>query len=145
MLGARRAVGGLLGLALAGAALGASLGASLAIPAAWAGGIDCTLPWLTPTELAVCHDRRLLSMDTRLARRLKGYARQLSFGQYLGLRHWHATHARARKGCGTDRRCIAASYRAQTRFLDRLSRCISSSLVRRTCLINLLERENARR
>jgi uncharacterized protein len=124
---------GLLGLALFGGA------------AAWAG--DCTRRWLSRTELAICGDPQLQRLDEQIGRRLKGNADRLSFGQYLGLRHWHAMRTGDRNACGTDRECIVASLRAERRFLDRLQRCVTSSLARRTCLRNLMaeERGSARR
>ncbi len=86
-------------------------------------------------------------MDDRLARRLGGLTRRLSLGQYLGLRHWHASSARQRSQCRTDRACIIASYRTQERFLDRLQYCLEFSMARRTCLRDLVgggERETMR-
>jgi hypothetical protein len=86
-------------------------------------------------------------MDEQVARRIKSNAERLSFGQYLGLHHWQALRARERNACAADRDCIVASMRAQARFLDRLQRCVVSSLARRTCLRNLLseERQTTRR
>jgi len=97
--------------------------------------------------MAICDDTQLSRMDDQLARRLGGFARRMNFGQYLGLRHWHAASARQRNRCGTDRTCITASYRAQAQFLDRLQYCVDASLSRRACLRDLLtgERETMRR
>ena len=135
---ARQAMIALLGLA--------ALGMSCTAPDAWSAGIDCAGHWLSRTELAICDDPRLLRMEEQMRRRISGYAQRLTFGQYLGLRHWHATRAEARKSCGIDRNCIVASFRAQSRFLDRLQRCVATSLVRRACLHNLLTEDgrNAR-
>jgi hypothetical protein len=127
---AKQAAVRLLGLALL-----------LGTPAAWA--LDCEGRWLTSTELVICTDSRLLRMERQLARRIKGNAGRVSFGQYLGLRHWHAVRANERNACQANRDCIAASLRAQGRFLDRLQRCVSSSLARRACLYNLLVEERA--
>jgi uncharacterized protein len=122
-----RAVVGLLSLAAIGA------------PAAW--GLDCTGRWLSRADVAICADPQLLRLEVRIARRIKANAQRLSFGQYLGLRHWHALLARERSACNADRKCIAASLRAQRRFLDRLRRCVATSLVQRACLRNLLAEE----
>jgi uncharacterized protein len=133
--GARQAAAGLLiGLAALGA------------PAAW--GLDCDGRWLSRTELVICADPQLLRMEEQLSRRIKGSAARLSFGQYLGLRHWQASQARQRDACRADRSCIVASLRAQFRFLDRLQRCAATGLGRRGCLRNLLaadERASIRR
>jgi uncharacterized protein len=134
MRAARRTVLTLLGLI------------SLGAPAALAGGLDCTSRWLDPTQLAICDSPQLSRLEEQLARRLENFATRLNFGQYLGLRHWHAMSARQRATCAADRGCIAASYRAQGRFLDRFQKCINSSLARRACLRDLLvgERETMR-
>ncbi|HEX5998763.1 MAG TPA: hypothetical protein VFZ16_05105 [Hyphomicrobiaceae bacterium] len=135
---ARHAALGLLGLV--------SLSATTAVRPLWAAGIDCKSRWLSRTEAVICNDPRLLRLDEQLTRRIGGYAQRLKFGQYLGLRHWHAVRSAERKECGTDRNCIVASFRAQGRFLDRLQRCLTSSLMRRACLYSLFadESENAR-
>jgi uncharacterized protein len=122
-----------MGLLLGLAAFGA--------PAAW--GLDCDGPLLSRAELVICADPQLLSMEKKISRRVKGNAARLSFGQYLGLRHWQASQARERDVCRADRGCIAASLRAQSRFLDRLQRCTATGLGRRRCLRNLLADERA--
>jgi uncharacterized protein len=133
MRAARRIVLTLLGLS------------SLGAPAPWAGGLDCNSRWLDRTELAICDDPKLSRLEEQLSRRLDGFATRLNFGQYLGLRHWHATWARQRASCAAGRDCIAASYRAQGRFLDRFQKCINASLARRACLRDLIgERETMR-
>ena len=130
---------GLVGLAQLGALLGA--------PPASAGRFDCASRWLSRTEQTVCGDQQLMRLDDQLARRLDGFAARLNFGQYLGLRHWHAVQARQRGQCVADRDCIAASLRAQSRLLDRLQRCVSASLARRACLREMLagDQESSRR
>jgi len=113
-----------------------------------AASFDCRSRWLSTTEITICDDVQLSRMDDRLARRLGGLTRRLSFGQYLGLRHWHASSARQRSQCRTDRACIIASYRMQERFLDRLQYCLEFSMARRACLRDLVtggERETMRR
>ena len=118
------------------------------MPAAMAASFDCRSRWLSSTEITICDDVQLSRMDDRLARRLGAFARRLSFGQYLGLRHWHASSARQRNQCRTDRACIVTSYRAQERFLDRLQNCVEASVARRACLRDLIgvgERETMRR
>jgi uncharacterized protein len=140
MRGAQRAVLGVVGLALPGALLEA--------PPASAGSFDCASRWLNRTEQAICGDPQLVRMDEQLTRRLDGFASRLNFGQYLGLRHWHAVQARQRSLCATDRDCIIASFRTQGRFLDRLQRCVAGgSLARRACLREVLagEHESSRR
>ena len=125
----RQTAAGLVGLALLGA------------PAASA--LDCEGRWLTPAEIVICTDPQLLRMEQQLSRRIKGSAGRLSFGQYLGLRHWQAVRANDRNACQDDRECIAANLRAQARFLDRLQRCVTSSPARRACLYNLLVEDRA--
>jgi uncharacterized protein len=119
----------------------AQLGVLLAAPSASAGRFDCASRWLSRTEQTVCGDSQLMRLDEQLAHRLDGFASRLNFGQYLGLRHWHAAQARQRSQCLADRDCIAASFRAQGRFLDRLQRCVSASLARRACLREVLAAE----
>jgi uncharacterized protein len=114
------------------------LGLALAAPAASAASLDCNSRWLDRTELAICDDPHLSRMEEQLSRRLDGFAQRLNFGQYLGLRHWQAVWARQRSACAAERDCIAASYRAQGRFLDRFQKCVSASLARRACLRDLL-------
>jgi uncharacterized protein len=121
---------------------------TLWMPAAMAASFDCRSGWLSRTQITICDDVQLSRMDDRLARRLASLAKRLNFGQYLGVRHWHATSARLRDRCRTDRVCIVASYRAQERFLDRLQNCVEASLSRRTCLRELVggeDRETMRR
>jgi uncharacterized protein len=116
-------------------------------PPAAAGRSDCASQWLTRTEQTICGDPQLLRLDDQLARRLGGFAARLNFGQYLGLRHWHAVQKRQRSQCAADRDCIVASFRAQGRFLDRLQRCVSAGLARRACLRDMMrsELESSRR
>jgi uncharacterized protein len=130
---------GLLPLALLGMA-------SLGAPQAHA-GLDCASRWLNRTELIICSDPQLMRIEELLQRRLSGFAPRLNFGQYLGLRHWHAIQARQRALCAADRDCIAASFRAQSRSLDRLQRCVGGTLTRRACLRDMLasEQESSRR
>jgi uncharacterized protein len=126
----------------------AALCAPAAVPAATAASFDCRSRWLTTTQIAICDDVHLSRVDDRLARRLSGLARRLSLGQYLGLRHWHASSARQRNRCRTDRACIVTSYRLQERFLDRLQYCLEFSMARRGCVRDLVsggERETMRR
>jgi uncharacterized protein len=104
---------------------------------------DCNARGLSPAALAICRDAQLSRADELLARRLLGLARRLNFGQYLGLRHWHSGWMQSRGGCGTDRACLAASYRAQNRFIDRLQQCLDNGLQRRACLRNTLNVERA--
>jgi uncharacterized protein len=130
MRGAGRVAVGLLGLAL-----------PLSAPAART--LDCDGRWLTRTELTICADPKLLRLQEQISRRVRGNASRLSFGQYLGVRHWQAARASERDLCQTDRDCIRASLRAQGRFLDRLQRCVASNLARRACLFNLLAEERA--
>jgi uncharacterized protein len=118
------------------------------MPEVTAASFNCSSRWLSRTEMTICDDVQLSRMDDRLARRLAGLARRLNFGQYLGLRHWHAASARQRNQCRTDRACIVATYRTQERFLDQLQYCVDVSLSRRSCLRDLTggrDRETRRR
>jgi uncharacterized protein len=148
---ARQAMVGVGGRGLPGALpwvlLGVLLGMPPGAPPAAAGGLDCTSQWLNRTEQAICADPQLLRLDEQVARRLQSFAARLNFGQYLGLRHWHAMQARQRAFCMADRDCIAAGFKAQSRFLDRLQRCVGSNLARRACLREALagEPEGSRR
>ena len=131
----------------------AALGACLALaplwvaPAAHAAGFNCRARGLTPAETAICQDNQLSRTDEQQARKLNGFTRRLTFGQYLGLRVWHGDWRQQRNRCGIDRACLAVSYRTQGRFLDRLQQCLDTSLQRRHCLRNALtvEREALRR
>jgi uncharacterized protein len=116
-------------------------------PMACAGGVDCRARGLTLTEATICQDQQLARLDAQVARRFDGFARRMSFGQYLGLRHWQAESTRQREVCADDRSCIAAHYRGQARFLDRLQQCLDSTLSKRTCLRGTMrsDREALRR
>src|SRR5262249_28964669 len=109
--------------------------------------LDCDVRRLRPNEAAICQDAQLVRSDDRIDRRVKGLGRRMSFGQYLGIRHWQADWVEQREQCGSDRTCIAGTYRAQLRFLDRLQQCLDTNSVRRGCLRNTLnvEREALRR
>jgi uncharacterized protein len=128
----------------------ARLAACLALTLMWvapAASLDCNARRLRETEAAICHDAQLSRSEDQIDRRVRGLARRLSFGQYLGVRHWHAGWAQHRSRCGPERTCLAGSYRAQLRFLDRLQQCLDTSSARRACLRNTLnvEREALRR
>lgn len=131
------------------ARLATSLALALALMLLWVPGIrsaacfDCKSRRLGETEVAICQDAQLSRAEDQISSRLNGFARRLSFGQYLGVRHWHSSWAQERGRCGAERGCLASSYRAQIRFLDRLQQCLDTSSQRRGCLRNTLtvERE----
>jgi uncharacterized protein len=128
----------------------ARLAAGMAATLLWiapAAGLDCNGRRLRPAEAAICQDAQLARTEDRIERRIRGLARRLSFGQYLGIRHWQADWAVQRGQCGGERTCLAGSSRAQLRFLDRLQQCLDTSSVRRACLRNAInvEREALRR
>ena len=133
--------------------LALSLALSLALTLLWVPGmlpaasLDCNTRRLGETEAAICQDSQLSRAEDQISSRLGGFARRLSFGQYLGVRHWHAGWAQERSRCGAERGCLAASYRAQIRFLDRLQQCLDTNSQRRACLRNTLnvEREALKR
>ncbi len=134
-LGSLTGLLGLAALALAGAPADVS-----------AASFDCRARRLELAERAICADAYLSRVDEQLARRLSGFARRVTFGQYLGLRFWNARWKEARTGCQDDRPCLAATYRAQSRLLDGLDLCLDTSARRRTCLQTTLgEREAAQR
>ena len=95
-----------------------------------AAALDCATRWLGETETAICQDAQLSRADEQMARRVASLSRRLAFGQYLGLRHWHAAGASSATAAA-DRGCLTASYRAQLRFLDRLQQCLDNGLQRR--------------
>jgi hypothetical protein len=113
----------------------------LSAPPAAAGNLECGSRWLNRTEHTICGDPHLMRTDEQLVRRLDGFAARLNFGQYLGLRHWHAAQVRQRSLCAADRDCIAAGMRAEGRFLDRLQRCVGGNFARRACLRETLARD----
>jgi uncharacterized protein len=123
-----------------GLALAWTLGASPAV------AVDCNARWLDETETAICQDAQLSRTEDQVVRRVASLARRQSFGQYLGLRHWHALWGEERGRCGLDRACLTGSYRTQLRFLDRLQQCLDTSPQRRGCFRNTLnvEREVSR-
>lgn len=134
---------------LAMVGMGAALGAALVwvLPAS-AQGADCYSRRRTPTLAAICNDTQLSRSDQQVVRRVATLSRQMTFGQYLGLRYWRDASDEDRGSrCGADRTCIAASYRAQMRFLDRLQFCLDTSPRRRACLRDTLnlDREALRR
>jgi len=112
-----------------------------------AAALDCGARWLGETEAAICQDAVLSRTEDQVVRRVASLARRLAYGQYLGLRHWHALWGEERGRCNIDRTCLTVSYRAQIRFLDRLQQCLDTSQQRRTCFRNTLnvEREALRR
>src|SRR5438128_900794 len=85
-----------------------------------AASFDCNGRSLSQAQVAICQDAQLSRTDEQTARRLASLARRLAYGQYLGLRYWHSGWKEHRDGCQADRPCLMASYRAQSRFLDRL-------------------------
>jgi uncharacterized protein len=115
--------------------------------AGMAASFDCGGRFLTPARITICRDAQLSRTDEQVARRVSTLARRLGYGQYLGLRHWHSGWAEQRDGCQADRPCLVATYRAQSRFLDRLQQCLDNGLQRRGCLRNTLnvDREAVRR
>src|SRR6266545_6460227 len=104
-----------------GLALAWGLGAGPAL------AVDCNARWLGETEAAICQDAQLSRTEDQVARRVTTLARRLGFGQYLGLRHWHALWGEERSRCSLERGCLTVSYRAQIRFLDRLQQCLDTS------------------
>jgi uncharacterized protein len=112
-----------------------------------AAAVDCNARWLGETEAAICQDAQLSRTEDQVARRVTTLARRLGFGQYLGLRHWHALWGEERSRCSLERTCLTVSYRAQIRFLDRLQQCLDTSQQRRGCFRSTLnvEREALRR
>ena len=112
-----------------------------------AAALDCAARWLGDTEIAICRDPQLSRSEEQISRRIGGFARRVSFGQYLSLRHWHALWSEERARCSLERACMAASYRAQTRVLDRLQQCLDVNQQRRQCFRSTLtvEREALRR
>ena len=127
--------------------LAAYLALACALAATPAAALDCSARWLRETEVAICQDAQLSRTEDQVVRRVTGLSRRLSFGQYLGLRHWHVRRGEERGRCSLDRICLTASYRAQIRFLDRLQQCLDTSQQRRFCFRNTLnvEREALRR
>ena len=119
----------------AGLAVAAALFQS---PGATAASFDCGVRGLSASETTICRDPQLSRTDEQMARRLAGFVNRLNYGQYVGLRFWQSSQARFRHACGADVACIAASYRMQMRFLDRLQLCLEISAQRRACLRNTL-------
>jgi hypothetical protein len=110
-----------------------------------AAALDCASRWLGETEIAICRDPQLSRSEDQITRRIAGFARRISFGQYLSLRHWHALWSEERSRCSSERSCMVASYRVQTRFLDRLQQCLDVSPQRRACFRGTLTVEAQRR
>jgi uncharacterized protein len=110
-----------------------------------AASFNCRSPKLQPAEKAICADARLSRTDEQLARRLLAFTRRLTFGQYLGLRYWHFRWNDARSECSEERPCLAATYRAQNRLLDRFDLCLDTSARRRGCLQSTLGTLEAQR
>jgi len=98
-----------------------------------AAAVDCNARWLGETEAAICQDAQLSRTEDQVTRRVMSLARRLPFGQYLGLRHWHALWGEERSRCSLERTCLTVSYRSQIRFLDRLQQCLDTSQLRRGC------------
>lgn len=133
---ARAGFGGCLGLALL-----------YASAPAHAASYNCSARNLSVAAAAICRDVQLSRADLQTARRVDGFTRRLTIGQYLGLRYWQSTWREQRDRCGSDRACLAGSYRRLNSFLDRLQQCLDAGFQRRQCLRNTLniEREALRR
>jgi len=131
------------------AGLAAGLGLALAgvLSTGPASAVDCRSRWLDETETAICQDANLSRTEDQVVRRIGGLSRRLSYGQYLGMRHWHALWGEERGRCSLDRGCLTTTYRTQLRFLDRLQQCLDTTQQRRACFRNTLnvEREALRR
>ena len=104
----------------AGCAAGLGLALACVLATGSASAVDCRARWLGETETAICQDANLSRTEEQVVRRIGGLSRRLSYGQYLGLRHWHALWGEERGRCSLDRSCLTTTYRAQLRFLDRL-------------------------
>jgi uncharacterized protein len=129
----RRALNALLGLL-----------AACAWPGADAAGLDCNARPRSAAADVICSAPQLARAEEEINRRLDNLSRRrMRLGQYLGLRHWHANWQTVRASCGADQACLAASYRAQLRFLDRLQQCLETAARPRTCLRTTLEGERA--
>jgi uncharacterized protein len=133
------------------APLGFTAALGLALIWAPAGGVaaslNCNAATLSRAQMAICLDSQLSRADAQTERRVAALGRRMGFGQYLGMLHWHRGWIAYRDGCQSDRACLTASYRAQSRFLDRLQQCLDNGQQRRACLRNTLnvEREAAQR
>jgi len=115
---------------------------ALSVPGAQpALGLDCSQRRLGEAEATICQDAQLSRAGHQLDARIKSMARRLSFGQYLGLKYWNAGWTEERGRCGTNRTCLATTYRAQLRFLDRLQQCLEGGSPRRACVRNTLNIE----
>jgi uncharacterized protein len=130
---------------MAGVAGLAALAFLAAPDTASAASFDCRARRLEAAEKAICADAQLSRTDEQLARRLTSFTRRLTFGQYLGLRFWHARWKESRTGCGDDRACLVAAFRTQNRLLDGLDVCLDTSVRRRACLQATLGEREARR
>jgi uncharacterized protein len=94
-------------------------------------------------DLTICADTQLLRLDDQLSRRLLRASRQLAFGPYVGLRVWQSDWRQQRTECSADRACLASVYDDANRFLDRLQRCLGTSLRGRRCLPLSVEGERS--
>jgi len=111
-------------------------------PAA-AASLDCRASRLPLVEATICADAQLARFDDQLGRRLSRASRQLAFGPYVGLRVWQSDWRQQRSECGADRACLAGAYDEANRFLDRLQRCLGTSLRGRRCLPLSVEGERS--
>ena len=102
--------------------------------AAQAAAVDCRASRMTAAEIAICADANLVRLDDQLSRRLLRASRQLAFGPYVGLRVWQSDWRQQRAECSADRACLATAYNEANRVLDRLQRCLGTSLRGRRCL-----------
>jgi len=108
-----------------------------------AASLDCRAPRLSVADLTICADTQLLRLDDQLSRRLLRASRQLAFGPYVGLRVWQSDWRQQRTECSADRACLASVYDDANRFLDRLQRCLGTSLRGRRCLPLSVEGERS--
>ena len=129
----------------AAAGVGICLGLALvsASGPAGAASYNCGARNLSVAATAICRDSQLSRADEQLARRMGSFTRRLTIGQYLGLRYWQGAWREERDRCGSDRACLASSYRTGNGLLDRLQQCLDGGFQRRLCLRNAItiERE----
>ncbi|HPD93929.1 MAG: hypothetical protein H6900_15595 [Rhodobacter sp.] len=83
---------------------------ALAPAAAGAASFDCTLPTLTPNELAICNNRDLNDADVQMVTTLHLLSGLFGMGRRGAMMDDQRAWLQGRMACGADVACIRESY-----------------------------------
>jgi uncharacterized protein len=105
-----------------------------------AAAFNCAVPALfSPSKKAVCASPALSSLDGREIVTRQQVLAKLGFPARPAVMASYNAFKATRDGCGSDARCLDATYRAQLRLYARLGHCATKS-DRATCAIHTVDR-----